>query len=153
MGSFRGLNSIAMDGKGRMALPAKYRDDLLQLCDGNLVLTIDTESKCLLLYPLPEWEVIQQQLEALPSYNPATRRIQRLLIGHATDVIMDKQGRLLVPSLLREYASLDKQIALIGQGKRFEVWDDALWRSLRDEYLAPENGQAGMPEELSGLAL
>lgn len=153
MGQFRGLNSVSMDIKGRMALPSRYRDDLLEMCNGDLVLTIDTESRCLLLYPLPAWEDIQQRLEALSSYNPATRRVQRLLIGHATDVQMDKQGRLLVPALLREYASLDKQVALIGQGKRFEVWDEAAWRTQRDEYLAPEALAQGLPPELNDLAL
>ncbi|MDH2431632.1 cell division protein MraZ [Pokkaliibacter plantistimulans] len=153
MGSFRGLTSISLDDKGRMALPARYRELLTEACDGNLVLTIDTEDPCLLLYPLPVWEGIQARLEALPSYNPATRRIQRLLIGHATDVQMDKQGRVLLPMVLRAYARLDKQVALIGQGQRFELWDEAMWMQRREEYLAPTHDMAGLPAELSELAL
>ncbi len=136
-----------------MALPARYRELLTEACDGNLVLTIDTEDPCLLLYPLPVWEGIQARLEALPSYNPATRRIQRLLIGHATDVQMDKQGRVLLPMVLRAYARLDKQVALIGQGQRFELWDEAMWMQRREEYLAPTHDMAGLPAELSELAL
>lgn len=149
----RGLASLNLDDKGRMTLPSRYRDLMLELADGALVLTIDTEDPCLLLYPLSAWERIQAKLQALPSYNPAARRIQRLLIGHATDVQMDKQGRVLLPGLLREYAGLDKQVALIGQGQRFELWDENCWRRMRESYLAAPKELAELPIELTELAL
>lgn len=90
---FRGVNKINLDAKGRMALPARYRDQIADCCENQLVVTIDTETRCLLLYPLPEWETIEKKIESLPSFNPAARRIQRLLIGHATDLELDASGR------------------------------------------------------------
>ena len=91
---FRGINGIIVDAKGRFAIPTRYRERLVLDCRGIVILTIDTEEKCLLLYPLPEWEEIEKKLAGLPSFNPAARRIQRLLVGHATDVEMDAQGRI-----------------------------------------------------------
>ena len=115
---FRGLHNINLDAKGRLAIPTKYREPLAELCGARLVVTIDTEERCLLIYPANEWEVIEAKIEALPSFNKAARRIQRLLIGHATDLELDGSGRILLPQPLREYAGLDKESVLMGQGKR-----------------------------------
>lgn len=151
---FRGINAINLDTKGRFAVPTKYRERLQQDCLGRLVLTIDTEANCLLLYPLPEWEVIEAKLQKLPSFNPAARRVQRLLIGHATDVELDSNGRLLVAPMLREYANLSKKMVLIGQGNKFEIWDEDNWNAGRDTWLA-ESGQDkdSLPEDLENIAL
>ena len=97
---FRGINAITIDGKGRIAVPARYRDVLGE----QVVVTIDTEEPCLLLYPAAQWQVIEDNLQKLPSFNVAARRIQRLLIGHATDIELDASARILVPTLLRDYA-------------------------------------------------
>ncbi|MCP4612825.1 MAG: division/cell wall cluster transcriptional repressor MraZ [Planctomycetes bacterium] len=149
---FRGVNQINMDAKGRMAIPARYRDKIAACCDGQLVATIDTEERCLLLYPLEEWEAIQEKIEALPSFNPAARRIQRLLIGHATDIDMDGNGRLLLPAPLRDYAELDKKLVLLGQGQKFEIWSESRWLSTREEYLQDvDSGE--LPEDLQNLSL
>ncbi|CAM4415576.1 MAG: Transcriptional regulator MraZ [Legionellaceae bacterium] len=151
---FRGITAINLDPKGRMVMPTRYRDRL-EIQGGQLVITIDTESPCLLLYPLKEWEIIEQKLEALPSFNEITRRIQRLLIGHATDVEMDNSGRILLPPLLREYAKLEKHLMLVGQGKKFELWDEGQWQARRDTWLIEQvnlNTQE-LPEELQSLAL
>ncbi|KXJ57454.1 division/cell wall cluster transcriptional repressor MraZ [Neptuniibacter pectenicola] len=150
---FRGVNQINLDAKGRMAIPARYREKIAACCDGQLVATIDTEERCLLLYPLHEWEEIQAKIEALPSFNPAARRIQRLLIGHATDLDMDGNGRLLLSAPLREYAELDKKIVLLGQGQKFEIWDESRWLATREEYLQDVDGGMAMPEELQNLSL
>jgi len=150
---FRGVNPINLDDKGRMAIPARYRDAITEHCCGHLVATIDTEERCLLLYPLAEWEVIQEKIEALPSFNPAARRIQRLLIGHATDIDMDGNGRLLLPAPLRDYAGLNKKIVLLGQGNKFEIWSEDLWLATREEYLAEADGGAELPDELQNLSL
>jgi MraZ protein len=150
---FRGVNPINLDAKGRMAIPARYRDTITEHCCGHLVATIDTEERCLLLYPLAEWEVIQEKIEALPSFNPAARRIQRLLIGHATDIDMDGNGRLLLPAPLRDYAGLNKKIVLLGQGNKFEIWSEDRWLATREEYLAEADGGAELPEELQNLSL
>ncbi len=121
---FRGINPINLDAKGRMAMPTRYREHINVACGGQMVATIDTESRCLLMYTQPEWEVIEAKLEKLSSFNPQTRRIQRLLIGHATELELDGNGRVLLPSSLRDYASLEKKIVLLGQGKKFEIWSD-----------------------------
>ena len=150
---FRGVNQINLDTKGRMAMPARYREKIADCCENELVVTIDTEARCLLLYPLPEWEVIEKKLEALPSFNPAARRIQRLLIGHATDIELDASGRLLLPAPLREYAELDKKLVVLGQGRKFEIWSEALWNVQRDDYLAESNQAQGLPDDLQTLSL
>lgn len=150
---YRGVNQINLDAKGRLAVPARYRDQITHSCGGSLVATIDTESRCLLLYPVHEWEIIQAKIEALPSFNPAARRIQRLLIGHATDLEMDANGRLLLPAPLREYADLSKKVVLLGQGKKFEIWSEEHWLSTRDEYLELDNAATTLPEELQTLSL
>jgi MraZ protein len=151
---FRGINHINLDAKGRMAMPTRYRDRLQLDCQGQLVATIDPESACLLLYPLPEWEKIEHKIQALSSFNKVTRRIQRLLIGHATEVEIDNQGRILFPQSLREYAKLDKSIVLVGQGKKFELWDEKTWHKQRDTWLAEENAKGDeVPEQLQDLSL
>lgn len=151
---FRGINAIQLDEKGRMAIPSRYRENLQAIADGTLVVTIETETRCLLLYSLPDWEQIEQKLSGLPSFNPAARRVQRLLIGHATEVPLDGQGRILLPQPLREYAGLQKSVVLLGQGKKFEIWDEIFWNESRRVWL--EEGLelgASLPEELENLAL
>jgi MraZ protein len=146
---FRGINAINIDGKGRIAVPTRYRDALLSDNDGALVVTIDTEETCLLLYPLNAWQEIEKNLQRLPSFNAQARRIQRLLIGHATDIELDNHGRVLLPPLLREYAKLDKHAVLIGQGNKFEIWDDDAWQTRRSEWLAEEAlGEDTLPDEM-----
>lgn len=151
---FRGLNSINMDEKGRITIPSRYRDLIDEHADGACVVTIDTEQRCLLLYPQPYWEEIEKKLENLPSFNAASRRIQRLLIGHATELEMDRNGRILLPPLLREYASLDKLVMLVGQGKKFEIWGESQWNMARDGWLADDLGdEDNLPEQLKDLSL
>ncbi len=152
---FRGLNSLNMDVKGRVTIPTQYRQAVTEEANGQLVITIDTEDRCLLLYPLPQWRTIEERLEQLPTFQPAARRIQRLLIGHATELELDRNGRILLPALLREYAGLDKTVMLVGQGKRFEIWGDSQWQMHRDAWLAEGMGEdgAGVPPELTSLSL
>lgn len=151
---FRGINAVNLDVKGRMAMPTRYRIRLQDDAGGQLVVTIDTEQACLLLYPLPAWIEIEQKIEALPSFNPVTRRIQRLLIGHATEVELDSSGRILLPPLLRKYANLNKSLIVVGQGKKFEIWDEDAWNSGRIDWLAEGLGKtAVLPTELQSLSL
>ena len=150
---FRGVHNVNMDAKGRLAVPTRYRALLQENNNGSLVITIDTEERCLLVYPLNEWEPIQRKLEALPSFNAAARRIQRLVIGHATDVDMDGNGRVLLPPPLREYAGLEKKLVLMGQGNKFELWDESHWNNCREQYLADMKNDDQLPEELMNLSL
>lgn len=152
---FRGINGINIDAKGRIAMPTRYRERLQLDSKSAVVVTIDTDERCLLLYPLPQWEEIERKLAALPSFHPAARRIQRLLIGHATDIEMDTQGRILLPPMLREYAGLTKQTVLVGQGKKFELWDEDHWNKSRSRWLLEESNtdNAELPEELKSISL
>ena len=118
-----------------MTMPTKYRERLEAQSNGQLIITIDPEDRCLWLYPLPVWEGIERSLDSLPSLDKGSRRMQRLLIGHATECDLDSQGRMLLPPPLREFAKLDKQIVLIGQGKKFEVWDELTWAERRNKWL------------------
>ncbi len=152
MYKFRGVSNLSLDAKGRIVLPARYRERLVEICNNQLVITIDTDQPCLLLYPINEWELIEEKIEALPSFNPTTRRIQRLLIGHATDVEVDANGRMLLSNPLKEYAQLGKKVVLIGQGKKFELWDEAVWSQRLDEWLH-DSSDAEMPEALAELTL
>ena len=149
----RGVNSINLDSKGRIAVPTRYRERLDEVCGGRMVVTIDTDERCLLIYPLPEWEDIQRKIEALPSFNPAARRIQRLLIGHATDIDLDGSGRLLLTPPLREYANLDKKAILLGQGNKFELWSEDCWAKCNESYQDDINGLGQLPPEFQNLSL
>jgi len=150
---FRGANKITLDAKGRLAMPTRYRERIAQRCDGQLVVTVDKDY-CLLVYPLPDWEEIERKLVRLPSLNKQARRLQRLMVGYATELELDGHGRILLPKELREFANLDRQAILIGQGNKFELWDDARWNEKRDEWLAEgESGEESLPAELESLSL
>ena len=150
---FRGVSHISMDAKGRMALPARHREKLLADCAGQLVATIDTQSPCLLIYPLPTWETIEREIQELPSLNPAVRRFQRLLIGYASDLEFDASGRVLLPQSLREYASLQKKLVLVGQVNKMELWDEAAWFAERAKLLDEATGEGAIPEEMMSISL
>ncbi|MFP6806871.1 MAG: division/cell wall cluster transcriptional repressor MraZ [Pseudomonadales bacterium] len=149
---FRGVNNVNLDAKGRLGIPTRYRDLLAEHCNGEMVVTIDTEEKCLLIYPLPEWEDVQRDVENLPSFNLAARRVQRLLIGHATDIPMDGSGRILLTTPLREYAKLEKKAVLLGQGNKLELWSEEIWINRRDTWL-DEKSNLEIPVELLNLSL
>jgi MraZ protein len=135
---FRGINNATLDNKGRMALPSRNRESVQLVSEGKVVVTIDMRESCLLLYPLPEWEVVQRKLEGLSNINPQARLLQRLLIGHATDLELDGNGRLLLPAMLREYADLKKKLVLVGQGNKIEIWSDDQWRERMQDWLASD---------------
>lgn len=135
-------------------MPARIRESLRLQNSTSLVLTIDTEETCLLLYPAAEWQLIETKLQGLPSFNSAARRIQRLLIGHATDLDVDNSGRVLLPQLLRDHAQLDKHAVMIGQGNKFELWDETLWQQRREHWLAEEAAQQdALPDEMKTFSL
>ena len=145
---FRGLNKISFDTKGRISIPTKYREELLRISKKKLICTIDLDY-CLLLYPLPSWLKIEQQIMKLPTLNTTSRKLQRLLVGHATDIEMDKSGRLLIPYELREFSMIKKEAMLIGQGNRFELWDYLRWTKLREKWL--KSDKYSLPKEFEGL--
>jgi len=152
-GVFRGINPINLDAKGRLALPAKYRDRVSDRCDGHMVLTVHPFDRCLLLYPLADWEVIESQVNALPnSTSRQARRLQHLMVGYATELDLDSANRLLLPAMHREHAELDKRLILVGQGQKFEVWSDARWSTMTEAYLDEPVGDDAS-DELTNLSL
>ncbi|VAX00438.1 Cell division protein MraZ [hydrothermal vent metagenome] len=150
---FRGVNALNLDAKGRVAMPTRYRQRLSDTCDGQMVITVDNSDRCLLLYPLQEWEVVERKLQKLPSFNRQARRLQRMLIGHATEVEMDGTGRLLVPPPLREFADLEKRVVLIGQSNKFELWNEELWTESRSDWMAAGDDLGDLPAEMETMSL
>ena len=147
---FRGSAQLNLDNKGRLVVPTRYRDALLERCGGHLVITADA-ARCLLLYPLPEWDLIQQKLDGVSNLDSRIRELQRRLIGFALDTEMDAAGRVLLSPELRRYAQLDKAVVLVGQNKKFEVWNQDLWDSRWDGTVGLEAGN--LPPGLDGFSL
>lgn len=151
---FRGINNVVLDAKGRLALPARFRDALQERCGGHVVLTIDSRERCLLLYPLPEWNKVQTGLEALANLKRNARVLQRLLIGHATDVETDANGRLLIPPPLREHANLQKKLVLLGQGNKIEIWSEEHWQNRLGEWLKERaSDESDDGDDFTGLSV
>lgn len=150
MSNFLGSHAINMDAKGRLAIPAKLREEITQLCGGRIVLTVNPSGdRCLLLYPEPEWDVLRPQIDALPNMNTRVRRLQRLVIGNAAPMELDSAGRILVPPTLRHFAHLEKKLMLIGQGNKLEIWSEERWFEWLDESLDDEE----IPPEMEALSL
>ncbi len=152
---FRGMNTVSLDAKGRLAMPARYRERLSNEHGGRLVATIDldTRHRCLSLYLPSEWEKIERQIDGMSGLDEHVRRMKHLLIGHANDLELDSIGRVLLPQELRRYASLEKQVCLVGQCKKLEIWSQQNWLDKRDEWLAEVHEQGELPPELRSLAL
>lgn len=151
---FRGVNNINLDAKGRLAMPTRYREMLVDRCDGQMIVTIDMDERSLLIYPLQDWEALERDLSRLPNFNKSARKIQRLLIGHATDTELDTSGRLLIPPPLRQYANLEKKAVLIGQGRKFELWSEDVWQARRDSWLEGDTlGSEDLPDGLKSISL
>lgn len=139
-----------MDTKGRIAIPARHRETIADESEGRIVMTAHTQDRCVLVYPESEWAVILPKIEALPTFNKVALRAQRLLIGYATAVELDANGRVLVPPTLRDYARLDKKIMLVGLGKKLELWSEEAWlQSVADIQVDGEE----MPPEMLSLSL
>ncbi|MCW2096534.1 UNVERIFIED_ORG: MraZ protein [Enterobacter sp. BIGb0239] len=151
---FRGAALVNLDSKGRLSVPTRYRDQLIESASGQMVCTIDINHPCLLLYTLPEWEIIEQKLSRLSSMNPQERRVQRLLLGHASECQMDNAGRLLIASVLRQHAGLTKEVMLVGQFNKFELWDETTWyQQVKEDIDAEQSDSAVLSDRLQDLSL
>ncbi len=148
---FRGGNSVKLDAKGRLALPTRYRALITERYQGRLVLTVHVDG-CLLLYPQPEWEDIELQLIRTPNQDRRTRDMQRMLVGYATEVEMDGNGRILIAPRLREFAGLDKAVSLVGVGKKFEIWNEENWDQIGSGWTGGRADEA-LPNPLESLTL
>lgn len=151
---FRGANALNLDTKGRLAIPAIYRRGLAECCNSKMVVTVNnTQEKCLWLYPLDQWEIVEQKVAALSSFDPNHQKLKRFLLGYASDVALDKSGRILLSCPLREFAGLDKEIMLVGQSNKFEIWDQSLWNVGCGRWLEAALDRQKMSVEMEQLSL
>ena len=142
---FRGFSSVSLDSKGRLAIPSRFRERLMGIAAGCLVQTLNPLDRSLWLYPLPEWELIEEKLAELSDFDKQSRRAKQMMRGYATDCQLDTHGRILVPAELRNYAQLDKQTIILGQGNKFEIWNRVNWEEQRDHYLSLVGDDKGTP--------
>ena len=149
---FIGVNPISLDDKGRMAIPTRYRPVLLGDSEGRVVVTADRD-RCLALYPGSEWGTIERKLARLPSLNRQAQAIKRLTLGYATECELDGSGRILISTALREFAGMQRDVVLVGQGHKFEIWDAAVWSQRRDVWLEGLSKDEDLPPELQSLSL
>ncbi len=151
---FRGFNKISIDSKGRLAVPSRYRDLIAVQAENNLVITLNPLDRSLWLYPLPEWDVIEDKLATLSDFDKQSRRTKQMMRGYASDCQLDSQGRILLPKELRSYAELTKQAVILGQGNKFEIWNEKAWDAQRDEWLeSVGDDSVPTPESLQSLSL
>ena len=137
---FFGTYTPKLDDKGRLFLPAKFRDELSE----GLVVTRGQE-RCLYVWSMEEFSKLTDRLKEVPTTNKGARDYVRMLFAGASDDTPDKQGRITLPSMLREYASLSKDCIVIGAMNRIEIWDPASWQSYSD---AQEQAFADLSEEV-----
>ena len=150
----RGANSLNLDSKGRIAIPTRYRDAIVSCCEGKMVVTVNnTKEHCLWLYPMNEWEAVEEKIVALPSFNPDHQKLKRFLLGYASDVEMDGSGRILLPAPLREFAMMTKSVLLVGQGNKFEIWSEELWSARRAQWLEQDIDTESLSVEMEQLSL
>ncbi|MCB1775233.1 MAG: division/cell wall cluster transcriptional repressor MraZ [Gammaproteobacteria bacterium] len=153
---FLGVSTLNLDAKGRLAIPAKYRNTLAQSCASRVVVTInpDERERCLLMYPENEWFELARNLSRRDSMHPTVRAMQRLMVGFASELELDSQGRILLSLELREFAGLNKRVSLVGQVNKIEIWDEESWKGGQEQWLSDVRpGDSGLPEELKGLPL
>ena len=142
---FRGFSSVSLDDKGRLAIPSRYRERLVGDAGGALVQTLNPLDRSLWLYPLPEWEVIDRKLADLSDFDTQSRRTKQMMRGYATDCRLDTHGRILIPAELRDYARIDKQAAILGQGNKFEIWNRTSWEEQSECWLQQVGSEQGAP--------
>jgi MraZ protein len=150
---FRGATKIALDDKGRMVVPARYRERLAERSGGQLIVTVNLDGECLLIYPMSDWEPVERKVMELPAFHPLSSRLRRLMVGHATDLTLDGHGRVLLPTELRQFAQIDRNAMLVGQGNRFELWQEARWTEKRDFWLQSGTPGSDLPPELDSFSL
>jgi MraZ protein len=122
---FQGETAISVDDKGRLAIPTVYREPVARLCANRLVVTYNPyESGCLWLYPQASWEKVRDQVNALPNAKRVHRNLQLKLVGAATSIEVDGNGRVLLPASHRNAAGIEKKAVLLGMGGKFELWSE-----------------------------
>lgn len=144
---FRGEWPLSLDAKGRLAIPARFRERLADACGGSLVVTRSPTRRCLAIYPFPEWKQIEDKVQALPAQDKGAERLRYILLASAFEVEADGQGRILLPATLREWAGLDRQVYLVGLVKKFEVWEAESWKRFYEGLYEADEKSLGEPSE------
>lgn len=144
---FSGVSTLNLDSKGRLAIPAKHRELLSVMSENRVMVTLNPEG-CLLIYPKTEWLPVYEQLRKLSGLQAG---IARIILGFAEELELDSAGRVLIPTKLRELAGLDKEVALVGQGNKFELWHDATWAAKVEALMAID--KASLAEQMQGIVL
>ena len=147
-----GQQTTVLDAKGRLTIPARFRAVLDESCRGQLVVTVNHDRESLLLYPRHEYEQRAQIINKLSDFDPLERRLKLLFIGHAFDLELDNNARVLVPPRLREIVGITRDVVLVGQHHKLELWDEAAWTRKLDS-LFTIGSEVGMSEKLKNLAL
>lgn len=144
---FRGAFEHTMDDKGRLSIPAKYREILETSSEGELVVTVDPD-RCLSAYPYPEWQAIEARLGEVSILRREVRQLERFLVGNAVECSLDRHGRIQLPNTLRSFAGLDRDVVVAGQIKKFELWDQQRWDQQQQECLESMDGAMEVLAEL-----
>lgn len=151
---FRGFNKISVDHKGRIAVPSRYRTLITVQDNSNLVITLSPLDRSLWLYSLMEWNEIESKLAELSDFDTQSRRTKQMMRGYASDCRFDNHGRILIPAELRTYAEFAKQVVMLGQGNRLEIWAEKNWATHRDAWLQSVGDDLlPTPEALQSLSL
>jgi MraZ protein len=147
-----GETAINLDAKGRLAIPKRYRDSIQEQCGGQLVLTYSAfDSGALYLYPEKEWERVRDDVTGLSTFDPGHRSLQRRLVGSASTVEPDGNGRIQLPQTLRQVAGLERRVVLLGMGNRFEIWNETILNQKRVE--EERSLDEAVSEEMTRLVL
>ncbi len=143
---FRGSFEHSVDAKGRVSVPSRFRDIIADRYEGKLVLTMDFD-KCIMVYPLEEWERVEEKIKGLPQSQQEVKDFTRFIFSNASECELDKQGRILIPPALRERAGINKGVMVVGILNKMEIWDRAAWEARR-----PRDGNK-IGEVLASLGL
>jgi len=150
---FRGISNLNVDSKGRLAIPSRYRESVQLSSSGQMIVTVDHTDNCLLIYAMNEWITVEKTLMQLPNMNRSVRNMQRLVLGHASEVDLDSQGRIMLSAPLREYANIDKPVVLVGQANKFELWDEGTWLNQRNVWISEAQASLETDDILSQVSL
>ena len=150
---FRGISNLNVDSKGRLAIPSRYRESVQLSSAGQMIVTVDHTDNCLLIYAMNEWLTVEKTLMRLPNMNRSVRNMQRLVLGHASEVELDSQGRILLSAPLREYVSIEKPVVLVGQANKFELWDEGTWVAQRNAWISEAQASLETDDVLSQVSL
>ncbi len=148
---FRGSFEHTVDEKGRVSIPSKFRDILLKLNDECLVATkfILNSRRCLDVYPQTAWDKFVEELKEKPRFEENFLKLENFYFSNAQDCVLDKQGRILLPAVLREYAGLKKEVVFSGAREKFRLWDKVVWQQINEE---AEQFLAGNPNSFNILS-